>query len=124
MPSPLPGLGVLVIACHDHDLENLARMNRHLPDGTRLHAADTKRTLRLRDGTWTADLYPPPAPAPHSHLHTQGDEVAGTPCTDLDCPMRWCSCGPGERCFDCATDEELAAAVPPWPSMGGQEQPR
>ena len=23
-----------------------------------------------------------------------------------------CGCGPDERCFDCATDEELAAAIP------------
>jgi len=30
-----------------------------------------------------------------------------------------CDCGPDERCFECATDDEAAAAVPPWPSMGG-----
>jgi hypothetical protein len=30
-----------------------------------------------------------------------------------------CGCAEGERCFDCATDEELAASIPPWPSMGG-----
>lgn len=32
------------------------------------------------------------------------------------------NCGPDERCFDCATDEEMAAAVPPWPSMGGESR--
>jgi hypothetical protein len=26
---------------------------------------------------------------------------------------RGCDCGPGERCFECATDEEAAAAIPP-----------
>jgi hypothetical protein len=30
-----------------------------------------------------------------------------------------CDCGPDEHCFDCATDEEAAAAIPPWPSVGG-----
>jgi len=33
-----------------------------------------------------------------------------------------CGCGPDERCFDCATDEELAASIPPWPSMGGESR--
>jgi hypothetical protein len=32
-----------------------------------------------------------------------------------------CDCGHGERCFNCATDEEMAAAIPPWPSMGGPD---
>jgi hypothetical protein len=39
--------------------------------------------------------------------------------------VRWdreeCGCGPDERCFDGATDDELAAAVPPWPSMGAPD---
>jgi hypothetical protein len=26
-----------------------------------------------------------------------------------------CSHGPDERCFDCATDEEMAAAIPDYP---------
>jgi hypothetical protein len=29
-----------------------------------------------------------------------------------------CGCGPDERCFECATDEEAAAAIPPFP-LGG-----
>ena len=28
-----------------------------------------------------------------------------------------CDCGPGERCFECATDEEAAAAIPPPPAF-------
>ena len=58
----------------------------------------------------------------HSHLQTAGSgEIQAVPCADPGCPMRPCGCGPDERCFDCATDEELAAAIPPWPSMGGEE---
>lgn len=60
-----PEAWTLVIACHDRDLENLARMNMHLPDGTRLFAADTKRSLRLRGGSWTDSVLLPPATAPH-----------------------------------------------------------
>ena len=29
--------------------------------------------------------------------------------------MTECEHGPDERCFECATDDELAAAIPPFP---------
>jgi hypothetical protein len=38
-----------------------------------------------------------------------GDEGDGGP--------RGCDCGPGERCFECATDDEAAAAIPPQPAF-------
>jgi hypothetical protein len=53
----------------------------------------------------------------HEHLSTDGaGGVAAQPCTDPACPVRWCSHGPDERCFDCATDGDLAAAIPDWPA--------
>jgi hypothetical protein len=41
------------------------------------------------------------------------------PADEAGAVARPCGCGPDDSCFDCATDEEAAAAIPPWPSMGG-----
>jgi len=57
----------------------------------------------------------------HSHLTIQGGgELVLAECADPACPMGLsCSHGPDRRCFDCATDEEAAAAIPDFPPIGG-----
>ena len=55
----------------------------------------------------------------HSHLTVQRSELVAVECADPACPMgRPCSHGPDRRCFDCATDDEVAASIPDFPSTG------
>lgn len=46
-----------------------------------------------------------PAGSYEGYYAEEGDGDTGGP--------RDCDCGPGERCFECATDDEAAAAIPP-----------
>lgn len=53
----------------------------------------------------------------HRHLSMKSGELEGTECNDPACPMTWgCRCGPDERCFECATDDEMSAAIGPFPA--------
>ena len=42
---------------------------------------------------------------PFANAQSEPDEPTAPACTHA----------PDRRCFDCATDDELASAIPPWP---------
>jgi len=52
--------------------------------------------------------------AGHWHLRRVNGEMTRADCTNPACPMTRTGCahGPDRRCFECATDEEAAAAIP------------
>jgi hypothetical protein len=60
------------------------------------------------------DTTEPAPPSGHWHIRLVDGEPERVDCEDRGCPMNVSPCRhPADRrCFDCATDDELAAAIP------------